>query len=69
MRSDWSDSDDEKDSQVRGIPINHDITSNWETDTDQETTVAAPLRRPNTMPKVYNLQKRKLSFSKLDKCS
>ena len=52
MRSDLSDSDDDKDSQVRGKPIIHDISSDQETDTDQQTTVAAPLRRPNTWPKV-----------------
>ena len=50
--SDWSDSDDHKYSQVRGKPVVHDISSDQETDTDQPTTVAAPLRRPNTWPKV-----------------
>ena len=52
MRSDWSDSDDDKDSQARGKPIIHDISSDQETDTNQQTTVATPLRRPNMWPKV-----------------
>ena len=52
MRSDWSGSDNDKDSQVRGKPIIHDISSDQETDTDQQTTAASPLRRPNTWTKV-----------------
>ena len=52
MKSDWSDSDDDNDSQVRGKPIIHDVSSDWAMDTDQQTTIPAPLRRPNTWPKV-----------------
>ena len=52
VRSDWSDLDDDKDSQVRGKPIIYDISFDQETDTDQQPTAAAPLRRPNTWPKV-----------------
>ena len=70
MRSNWNGSDDDEDSQARGKPIIHDISSDQETDTDQQTTVAAPLRRPNTWPKVLTWwkRKRKISFSKLDQC-
>ena len=50
MRSNWSDSNDETDSQTRGKPVIHDVSSDWETDTHQHTTVAPPLRRPNTLP-------------------
>ena len=50
VRSDWSDSDDDKDNQVRGKPINHDINSDQEADTEQQPSAAAPLRRPNTWP-------------------
>ena len=32
MRSEWSNSDDNKDSQARGKPIIHDVSSGWETD-------------------------------------
>ena len=52
MISDWSDSNDDKDNKVRGKPIIHDISSDQEIDTDQQTTAAVPLRRPNTWPKV-----------------
>ena len=55
MKSDLStDSDDRKDKQARKKPIRHDITSDWETEIedDQKTITKAPLRRPNTMPKV-----------------
>ena len=44
MRSDWSDSDDGKDNQARKRPIVHHVTSDWETDMDEKTTAAAPLR-------------------------
>ena len=46
MKSDWSDSDDGKDNQARNKPIRHNITSDWEKETEcQETIVEAPLRR------------------------
>ena len=61
MRSDWSDSDD-KDSQARGKPVIHDVSSDREIDTDQQTTVAAPLRRPNTWPKVLTCGKARGKF-------
>ena len=58
MKSDWSDSDDGKYNQARKKPIRHDITSNWEMETeDHETITKAPLRRPNTMPKVLTCGK------------
>ena len=71
MKSDWStDSDYGKDNQARKKPIRHDITSDWETKIeDQETIANTPLRRTNTMPKSIDLQKRKISFSKLDQYS
>ena len=60
MKSDWSDSDDGKDNQARKKPIRHDITSDWETEReDQETIIEASLRRPNTMPKVLTCRKGK----------
>ena len=34
IRSDWSNSDDDKDSHARGKPIIHDVSSDQETDTD-----------------------------------
>ena len=44
MKSDWSDSDDRKDNQARNRPIIHDISSDWETEReDQETRVDTPL--------------------------
>ena len=53
MKSDWGDSDDGTDNQVRKRPIRHDVPSDWEVETeDQETMVEILLRRPNTMPKV-----------------
>ena len=55
MKSDWStDSDDKEDDQATKKPIRHDITSDWETEIEdvQETIIKAPLRRPNTIPKV-----------------
>ena len=52
MKSDWSDSDEGKDNQVRKRPIVHDI-SDWDTEReDQETRVDTSFRWPNTMPKV-----------------
>ena len=60
MNSDWSDSDDGKDNQVRKRPIQHDIPSDLQTETeDQETIVGTPFRRPNTMPKVVTCRKGK----------
>ena len=62
MKSDWSiDSDDRKDNQARKKPISHDITSDWETEKegDKDTIIKAPLRRPNTMPKVLTSGKGK----------
>ena len=54
MKSDWSnDSDNKRDNQARK-PIRHETTSDWETEIedDQHILIEAPLRRPNTMPKV-----------------
>ena len=45
--------DDDKDSQARGRPIVYDITSDQETDADQQPITKASLRRPNTWPKVF----------------
>ena len=62
MKSDWStDTDDRKDDQARKKPIRHDVTSDWETEIedDQEIIIEAPLRRPNTMPKVLTSRIRK----------
>ena len=53
VRSDWSDSDNDKDSQARGKPIVYDITSDQKTDTDQQTIATAPLRRPLTLGPKY----------------
>ena len=55
VRSDWSDLDDDKDSQTRGKRIVYDITSDQESDKDQQPSTSAPLRRPNTQTKVLNL--------------
>ena len=52
MRSDWSDLDDDKVGQARGKAIVYNIISDQETDMDQQPIVTAPLRRPNTWPKV-----------------
>ena len=52
VRSDWSDLDDDKECQARGKPIVYDITSDQETDTNQQPIATAPLRRPNVWPKV-----------------
>ena len=52
VRSDCSDSGDDKDSQARGKPIVYDITSDQETDIDKKPIATAPLKRPNTWPKV-----------------
>ena len=52
VRSNWSDSDDDKDSQTRSKPIVYDITSDQETDTVQQPIATAPLRRSNFWPKV-----------------
>ena len=50
----------EKNNQVRKRPMVHDIYSDWDTETeDQKTRVDAPLRRPNTIPKVLSGRKRK----------
>ena len=43
MRSDWSDSDNDKDSQARGKPIVYDITSDQETEMDQQQPIATAL--------------------------
>ena len=67
MKSDWSNSDDGKDNQVRKRPIRHNITSDWETETeDQETIVRSPIKKAQHYAKGINVQKRKTSFSKLD---
>ena len=52
VRSKWRDWDDGKDNQARGNPVVVDITSDQETDMDQQPSTSAPLRRPNTWPKV-----------------
>ena len=52
VQSNWSDSDNDKDSQTRGKPIVYDITSDQETDMHQQPITSALLRRPNTWPKV-----------------
>ena len=52
QKSDWSDSDDDKDSQARGRSIVYDITSNQEKDWDQQPITTAPLRRLKTLIKV-----------------
>ena len=39
MKSDWSDSDDGKDNQVRKRSIPHDISSDWETETNAQETI------------------------------
>ena len=52
MRSNWSDWDDGKDNQARGKSIVYDITSDQEADMDQHPSTSAPLRRPNSWPKV-----------------
>ena len=57
IQSDCStDSDDTKYNQDRKKPIRHDIASDLETEIedDQDSVIEAPLRRPNTMPKVLN---------------
>ena len=59
MRSDWSNSDDSKDNQVRGKPVVVDITSDHDMDMDQQPSTSNPststsLRRPNTYPKVLS---------------
>ena len=54
VRSNWSELDDGKDNQARGNPAVIDITSDQETDMDQQPSISAPLRRPNTWPKVLN---------------
>ena len=51
-RSNWSNLDNDKESQVRGTPIVYDITFDQETDTDQQPIATAPLRRPHTLPKI-----------------
>ena len=66
MRSDWSHSDDDKYSQVRGKPIIHDISSDQKTDTDQQTTIAAPLRRPNTWSKALTCGRGREIFPSLN---
>ena len=62
VRFDWSDSDDDKGSQARGKPFVYDITSDQEADTDQEHIAIAPLRRPNTWPKVLTCGKGRGKF-------
>ena len=58
MKSDWST---DSDNQARKKPTRHDVTSDWETEIKdgQEKIVEAPLRRPNTMPKVFTGRIRK----------
>ena len=70
QRSDWSDLDNDKDSQVRGKSLIYGITSDQETDTDKQAITTAPLRRPNTWPKVLTCERGKgyISSGKLDKC-
>ena len=53
MKSDWSTNpDNRRDNQGRK-PIRHETTSDWEIKKDdQHALVEAPLRRPNTIPKV-----------------
>ena len=54
MKSDWStDADNRRDNQAKK-PIRHETTTEWESETehDQHILVEAPLRRPNTIPKV-----------------
>ena len=64
MKSDWSDSDDGNDNQVRNRPIRHDITSDWKTETeDQKTIVETPLKRPNTLPMVLTCRKGKFPLA------
>ena len=43
MRSNWSGLEDNKDSQARSKPIVHDITSDQETDIDQQPIATVPL--------------------------
>ena len=52
QKSDWSHSDENKDSQVRSRPIVHDITYDQETDKDQQPSTLTLLRRSNTWLKV-----------------
>ena len=64
MKSDWSNSNYGIDNQVRKRPVRHDVSSDWETETeDQETIVETPLRRPNTMPKVLTCGKEKFPLA------
>ena len=51
MRSNWSDSDYGKDNQARGKPVVVDITSDQETDTDQQPSTSTPLRNLMLGPK------------------
>ena len=51
VRSEWSDLDDGKDNQATDNPVVVDITSDHETDMDQQPSTSTPLRRPNTWPK------------------
>ena len=44
--------DNDKDNQARSKAITYDIISDQETDTVQQPIATAPLRRPNTWPKV-----------------
>ena len=59
VRSDWSDSDDDKDNQARGRPDVVDITSDQELDIDKQPSTSnpstsTPLRKLNTYPKVLS---------------
>ena len=45
--------------------MNNDVSSDWETDTDQQTTVAAPLRRPHTLPRVLTCGRGKSPLANL----
>ena len=67
MRSDWSDSNDSKDNEVRGKPVIVDITSDHEMDMDQQPgtsnpSTSTPLRRPTTYPKVLSLGRGRAEF-------
>ena len=67
VRSDWSDLHDGKDNQTRGRPIAVDITSDHETNMDQQPSsstpsTSTPLRRPNTLPRALSLGRGKDNF-------
>ena len=71
MKSDWNtNSDNRRDNQARK-PVRHKTISDWETNIkdDQHMSVEAPLRRPNTIPKVLTNGKQKCPLANWKKFS